>query len=415
MPSTRVSFVLATCNRRDILLSTLQHLREAAAEADESEIIVVDNASRDRTGEAVRSHFPDVRLIPLANNLGSCAKAVGVERAGGEYVVFLDDDSHPRPGSIRRMIDRFSTDPRLGCVGFTIHLPDGRLESSALPNVFVGCGAGFRQAAVREVGGLDRTLFMQAEEYDLSFRLAAAGWKIETFPDLHVDHLKTPQSRVARRTLYYDTLNNLLIAARYLPDEHEADIRRDWSQRYRWIAADAAHLSAYWRGRIEGLCRYRRERRAYAHWRLPPPAFEYLFRFEYIARAMATVAGSGARTIVLADLGKNIRPFVRAARNARLSICSIADDRFAAPGRRYEGIPIQSLREALKAAPDLVVISNTSPAHARRAAENLRQCTRIPVLRWFGYDLPADPTTGPVPGHRPRPLMSRSPVGSCRL
>lgn len=416
MPSTRVSFVLATCNRRDVLLSTLQHLREAAAEADESEIIVVDNASRDRTCDAVRSQFPEVRLIPLANNLGSCAKAVGVERAGGEYVVFLDDDSHPRPGSIRRMIERFDTDPRLGCAGFTVHLPDGRLESSALPNVFVGCGAGFRRAALREVGGLDRTLFMQAEEYDLSFRLAATGWKIETFPDLHVDHLKTPQSRVARRTLYYDTLNNLLLAARYLPDEYEADIRRDWSQRYGWIAADAAHLSAYWRGRIEGACRYRRERHAYARWRLPPPAFEYLFRFRYIARAMAAVAESGARTIVLAELGKNIRPFVLAARNARLRICGIADDRFAAPGRRYEGIPIQSLPEALRAAPDLVVISNTSPAHARRTAEHVRQSTPIPVLRWFGYDLPADSTTnGSASSPRPRSLVSCSPVGSCLL
>ncbi len=415
MPSTRVSFVLATCNRRDVLLSTLQHLREAAAEADESEIIVVDNASRDQTCQAVRSQFPEVRLIPLANNLGSCAKAVGIARAGGEYVVFLDDDSHPHPASIRRMIERFSTDPQLGCAGFTVHLPDGRLESSALPNVFVGCGAGFRRAALREVGGLDHTLFMQAEEYDLSFRLAAAGWKIETFPDLHVDHLKTPQARIARRTLYYDTRNNLLIAARYLPEEHEADIRRDWSQRYRWIAADAGHLSAYWRGRMEGACRHRRERRSYARWRLPPAAFEYLFRFDYIARRMAAVAESGARRIVLAELGKNIRPFVRAARNARLCICSIADDRFATPGRRYEGIPIQPLREALRTAPDLVVISNTSPAHARRTAEHVRQSTAIPVLRWFGYDLSGEPaTTDPLADPRPRALATCSPLASCQ-
>ncbi|MGB9623929.1 MAG: glycosyltransferase family 2 protein [Phycisphaerae bacterium] len=415
MPSTRVSFLLATCNRRDVLLSTLQHLREAATEADESEIIVVDNASRDQTCQAVRSHFPEVRLIPLANNLGSCAKAVGIGLAGGEYVVFLDDDSHPHPGSIRRMVERFSTDPQLGCAGFTVHLPDGRLESSALPNVFVGCGAGFRHAALREVGGLDQTLFMQAEEYDLSFRLAAAGWRIETFPDLHVDHLKTPQARIARRTLYYDTRNNLLVAARYLPDEHEAHIRRDWSQRYRWIAADAGHPSAYWRGRVESACRHCRERRGYARWRLPPAAFEYLFRFDYIARRMAAIAESGARTIVLAELGKNIRPFVRAARSARLHISSIADDRFATPGRRYEGIPIRPLQEALRAAPDLIVISNTSPAHARRAAERVRQSTPIPVLRWFGCDLPADPTgTDPSPSPRPRLLATSSPVGSCQ-
>jgi putative ABC transport system substrate-binding protein len=48
----------------------------------------------------------------------------------------------------------------------------------ALPGVFVGCGVGLRAEAYAESGGLDRTFFMQAEEYDLSFRLAVAGWEV---------------------------------------------------------------------------------------------------------------------------------------------------------------------------------------------------------------------------------------------
>jgi GT2 family glycosyltransferase len=387
--SPTVSFVIATYNRRDVLLATLQALRNTAIEAGSAEIIVVDNASNDTTSEAIRSHFPEVRVIALSNNLGSCAKAVGVDHAGGNYCVFLDDDSHPQPGSLRRMIERFQADDRLGGAGFVVHLPDGRCESSALPNVFVGCGAGFRRDALRDVGGLDAGLFMQAEEYDLSFRLVAAGWKVETFPDLHVNHLKSPQARIGRRTVYYDTRNNLLVSARYLPDTYEPILRQDWSQRYRWIAGMAGHPSAYWRGRFDAWRRRNRERRRYANWRLQPAAFEYLFRFGYIEHRMSALATTGVRRIVLADLGKNIRPFVQSARAARLTVCAIADDRFAHPRRAYDGISIRALPDALRLDPDAIVISNTSPAHATASAARLAAHTSIPVQRWFGSDIRA--------------------------
>ena len=66
-------------------------------------------------------------------------------------------------------------------------------------NLFLSPLAGYTnlpfRLTVREVGGLDRTFFMQAEEYDLSFRLLAAGGKVEIFGDLAVDHWKTPQAR----------------------------------------------------------------------------------------------------------------------------------------------------------------------------------------------------------------------------
>lgn len=390
MPSPpSVSFVIATYNRRDVLLSTLQRLQDTAApEAGGTEIIVVDNASSDQTAAAVRSQFPDVQLIPLTNNLGSCAKAIGIERASADYVVFLDDDSYPQPGSVRRMLAKFPADAQLGAAAFVVHLPNGQCESSALPNVFVGCGAGFRRDALREVGGLDATFFMQAEEYDLSFRLVTAGWKVETFPDLHVDHLKTPCARIGRRTVYYDTLNNLRVAARYLPDDHETALRHDWSQRYHWIARAAGHTTAYWRGRLRGWLRHDQERRAYAKWRLSREAFEYLFRFGYIERQMSAIADNGVRTIVLADLGKNIRPFVESARTTGLRICCIADDLFAQPGRRYQSIPIRPVCEALNLAPDAIVVSNASPVHATATATRLASLVRLPIHRWFGYDIP---------------------------
>ena len=379
-----VSFVLATYNRRATTLDTLRKMVPLCREASPAEIVVVDNASSDGTHQAVRDAFPEVRLIRLRRNLGSCAKAFGVERSAGRYVVFLDDDSCPRPGTIARMIERFEADPSLGAAGFTVHLPDGRRESSGLPGVFVGCGAGFRREALLDAGGLDRTFFMQAEEYDLAFRLARAGWEVDLFDDLHVDHLKSPQARLSGRTLYYDTRNNLVVIARYAPDRVRIALLQDYTQRYRWIAEATGHLRAWWRGRAEGWRCQAEERCRWSSWRLDAGTFERFFRFAEIERRMAALAAEGMRGIVLADLGKNIYPFVRGAARAGLKVLAIGDDRFARPGRCYRGVAIVPVAESLAMRPDAMVVSNCSPVHAQASRERLSSIASVPVHCWFG-------------------------------
>lgn len=388
----QVSIVLATFNRRDAVRKTLEALEPVRGEATGIEIIVVDNKSGDGTADMIRQSFANVTLLPLNRNLGSCAKAIGVDRAAGEFVVFLDDDSHPRPGSIARMLEHFRANPRLAQAGFTVHLPDGRLEGGALPDIYVGCGVGFRRDALRAVGNLDRTLFMQAEEYDLSFRLVRAGYDIAVFDDLHVEHMKTAQARLTGRTVYYDTRNNLIVAARYIPERWRIPLLQDYVQRYRWIAESNGHMGAYVRGLNEGRRRWRQERCGYACWRLSQTDFERLFRFEEIARRMQELASQGLRRIVLADLGKNVFPFDRGAKLAGLHILAIADDRFTRPGRCYRGIPILPTLEAIALSPDAVVIANAAPVHAAATARQSPKSTACSFQAWFA----ASQTINPV-------------------
>ena len=93
---------------------------------------------------------------------------MALSKTRGKYVVFLDDDSFPLPGSVPRMVRHFQADPMLGAAVFTVTLPDGSRECSAYPDVFIGCGTGFRRRALEQAGGLPEDFFMQAEEYDLS-------------------------------------------------------------------------------------------------------------------------------------------------------------------------------------------------------------------------------------------------------
>lgn len=403
-----VSFVIASHNRKDVLLATLQRICGGRRTRGDHEVIVVDNRSVDGTAEAVRLAFPNVILLCKSSNLGSCAKAFGVDRARGEYVVFLDDDSHPAAGSVDRMIRHFQADPRLGAAGFRVFLPDGREECSAFPNVFIGCGVGFRAAALREVGGLDRTLFMAAEEYDLSFRLIQAGWRVKTFDDIHVDHLKTVQGRRGARPIYHDTRNNLLVAARYLDQPLWSEVRRDWMQRYRWLAGAERRILVHLRASLIGRLMAARDRRRFVRWRLGPDAVETLFRFRFVNEHMRRLASRGIERIVFADLGKNVLAFHRAARDTGLDVLAIGDDRFFAPGRRYRGIPIVPLSRALGLRADAAVVSNTSPVHAARTARAIANLVNMETHCWFA----AAPASREV-GERPAvPRESRTEHGT---
>ena len=382
-----VSFIIATHNRRETVVNTLTRLQTCGLDRDDFEIMVIDNASTDGTAEAV-SPLCDV-LVPSRKNLGSCAKSLGVDRARGPYLVFLDDDAIPQPGSMVRMIRHFEEEPHLAAAGFTIHLPDGRQEASALPGVFHGCTVGLRADALRRAGNLDRSFFMQAEEYDLSFRLVNAGWSCEVFDDLHADHLKTPQARRSDRVTFLNVRNNLRLISRYLPAEAATVYRQDWLDRYRLLAEIDGHRASFDRGRRAARFACMIERLSYRRWRLCPPAFEYFFRWEMVLNRMQELAAPGLRTVILADLGKNIYPFFRAARAVGVRIAAIADDRFGSGSQYwYRGIPVLPFTDAVRHEADAIVVSNMARPFAAETARRCRLQSRLPVHDWFGE--PAD-------------------------
>ncbi|GMU35891.1 MAG: glycosyltransferase [Phycisphaerae bacterium] len=401
----RISVVIATYNRKEAVLETLQTLPAAGIDFSQDEIFVVDNGSTDGTREAL-ARLAGVRLILAERNFGSCAKAIGADHTHGEFLLFLDDDARPREGSIEAMLAHFAAEEKLGAAAFVVQLPDGRRECSALPGVFAGTCVGFRAWAYRQVGGLDRTFFMQAEEYDLSFRLLNAGWRVATFEDLVADHLKTSVSRDAARTTYYDVCNNLRVIGRYLPPPLRAIYRRDWMQRYRWIAERHGHLGAFWRGALAGRWRSMIERREHLPQRLSATAVEDIFALTFVRTRFERLREQGVRRVILADLGKNLHAFHAGARESGVDVLAVADDFFTGTGRAYRGTPIITTAQALTYAPDAFVVSNTSYVHAQERYRDLVNRTSKPVYNWF--DGPETGSAPPISSTRPREAMRRS-------
>ncbi len=380
----RVSFLISTYNRRNVLLGTLAKIEACGLAEGDFETLVVDNGSTDGTADAVAAAFPHVRLFRLSRNAGPCSKNLALREAVGKYAVFLDDDSYPMPGSIQRMIEHFEADPQLGGAIFTITLPDGSQECSAYPNVFIGCGTGFRRHVVEQVGGLPEDYFMAAEEYVLSLRLMDAGWDIRRFDDLHVTHLKTPSARNSRRITRLDVRNNITLAMRLFPPQWAVLYAAEWTARYRLIAASKKHRLSFLAGMIQGIWR------SVQFWKRTPIdewTFEAFARIaETRERLELAKQQHNLKTILLLDYGKNLYAYWQAARDLGLDIIAIADNRLHGPNRKYRGIPIIDDTTARSLHFDAAIVSNLSPVHARNRAAAWGHMDIRPVIDLFADD-----------------------------
>ena len=202
--------VISTWKARDLLERCLSALR---SDPSEKKVIVVDNASEDGTIELVRERFPEVKLVPLPDNVGfGRAINTGVRAGTGEAIVLVNDDAIVAPGFVDAIVAPFS-DPAVGMVaglmtipdtdlvdGFGIELdralaaynrarrapvgtPAGRL---AMPS---GGAAAYRRDAWEAAGGYDEALFVYGEDVDLGLRLRALGWEAAEAPSARGVHL----------------------------------------------------------------------------------------------------------------------------------------------------------------------------------------------------------------------------------
>ena len=112
---------------------TFQCLRSLMREINfnHTEVIVVNNASTDETGELL-SHFRElVRVISNEENKGfvdACNQGAAVAR--GKYLVFLNNDTVVLSGWLKHMLDTIESDPTAGAVGSMFLYPNGIIQEA---------------------------------------------------------------------------------------------------------------------------------------------------------------------------------------------------------------------------------------------------------------------------------------------
>lgn len=168
--------------------------RECQRLTEPAEIIVVDNASTDRTLELVRESFPDVSIISLARNLGfAAACAIGIRRGSGRHVLLMNQDAWLTEGSLQSLLE-FARDGDYAIAGPLILNPDGTAQTSQLGIDFLGepspaavnWGPFYLSGSVLllrrqdylELGGFDTRFFAYFEECDLQWRAHLMGKRV---------------------------------------------------------------------------------------------------------------------------------------------------------------------------------------------------------------------------------------------
>ena len=217
-----LAIVIVNHNTRSELANCLQSLHDHPPHVPH-EIIVVDNASRDGSPDAVRSRWPKVRVIALDSNVGfAAANNEGMRHSESELVLLLNSDTIVSRGAIDRLIAALGelpgasvVGPRLVDAGGHPELSYGRMitplnelrqkllvryasqpklaamtsETRQVDWVTAACML-VRRRDAEAAGLLDERYFMYCEDVDFCAAVRANGGAIYFIPLAQIIHLR---------------------------------------------------------------------------------------------------------------------------------------------------------------------------------------------------------------------------------
>ena len=121
--------IIPVHNHFEHTYACLQSLLETSNEAS-FEVVIVDDASTDRTGELL-PRISGIQTLVNEENLGfigTCNR--GAAHARGDHLVFLNNDTAVSDGWLDALLGTFESHPDAGLVGARLVYPDGRLQEA---------------------------------------------------------------------------------------------------------------------------------------------------------------------------------------------------------------------------------------------------------------------------------------------
>jgi GT2 family glycosyltransferase len=205
------------------------------------EILLIDNASPDGSGDRLHARYPTLAFLPTAANLGYAgANNLGIEWAraqDADWVLVINNDAVADPLCVRRLVDAARDGERIAAVAPLIVRHDDprrvwfaggrhdRIRAIGVhehwnepvdrvlvvegegrrwrPCSFVsGCCLLLRRAALDEVGGFRADFFAYVEDLELSARLERRGWRVGWASEARLAHRVPRSARWRRRCRY---------------------------------------------------------------------------------------------------------------------------------------------------------------------------------------------------------------------
>ena len=116
MSAPLVTVVVTTYNYGRFIEKAIDSVVAQEYPGERVEIIVVDDGSTDDTGERMKKYGARVRYFYKENGGQASALNLGIAKASGEIITFLDADDWFLPGKVRRVVEAFEGDRSLGMV-----------------------------------------------------------------------------------------------------------------------------------------------------------------------------------------------------------------------------------------------------------------------------------------------------------
>lgn len=241
-----LSIIIVSWNVCDLLTACLDSIITNTWSRLELEIIVVDSASSDNTVPMLHSRFPQVRLLPQAENLGfTRCNNIGLQAAAGRHLLLLNPDTEIIGDALVTMVNFLDTYPAVGIIGPHTLNSDGTTQSTRrrfpsplilflestwlqpyapkalLDSYYIANGASddemleidwaqgsalmARRAVYEQIGGLDEGYVMYSEEVDWCKRAKDAGWKVIYLGTARIIHHggKSSEQVVARSHILF--------------------------------------------------------------------------------------------------------------------------------------------------------------------------------------------------------------------
>jgi glycosyltransferase involved in cell wall biosynthesis len=221
--AVKISVIVPAFNEERLLGASLRQIKSAAgaftAHGWAVELIVCDNNSTDRTADIALAAGADVVFEPV--NQIARARNSGAAAASGDWLIFVDADSHPSAELFTDVAEQILSGQCLAG-GATVRLDENHRVGGLITTMWNGASRIWKllagsfifcdAAAFRQIGGFSKELFV-AEELELSQRLKKLAR--ETGKQIVILH-RHPLVTSARKMKLYTAREHLWFLSRVL-------------------------------------------------------------------------------------------------------------------------------------------------------------------------------------------------------
>lgn len=198
---TLISVTYNSLSRVEAMAGTLRTFRH---------VVVIDNASRDRTVTALQAAVPHAHCIASRKNIGfGAGMNAALKETGTDYALAINPDCAIDSRSAEILVETADQFPSMVLMSPQIVTPDGQPEISfdwahplgtpscpylppdgpASTMLLSGCCLFLHVANFRRMGGFDERFFMYFEEKDICRRAVARGLDVMLVPAARATHI----------------------------------------------------------------------------------------------------------------------------------------------------------------------------------------------------------------------------------